>query len=109
MTLVLRISTGQPSSVASARLAKVVAQPQAAWPIKPVKIQAWLAPYENKLFVGKIEDGRFKLVFLRPMGEAKLWRGRSVVLAGTVENGVVNALLRPPIFNLAFAGSLPSR
>ncbi len=103
MGLVLHIATGQPSSVASARLARVVAQPKAAWPIRPLKIQAWLAQFENKLFVGKLEDGRFKLVLLRPTVGAKLRRGRSVVLSGSVENGVVNALLRPPVFYMVFA------
>ena len=102
MSLFLRISTNLPSSVVALRLAQAVAPTLSILPLKPIKIQTWLAQYSNKSFVGKVENNHFKLVLLKPIDGVKFWRANSVVLVGTIGNEVIKAHLRPPIFNLVF-------
>ncbi len=96
----VRIATGQSPAIAAARLMAAVASAPAVRPIKPVKVGEWLARHRDKAFLGRVDGRRFKVVLLEPTRQGYFRRGYSVVIVGSVEDHVVHARLRPPVFNL---------
>ena len=80
------------------RLTRAVGTAPTPWPLRPRRIEDWLAQYQGKTFVGTVTADRFKLILLGNTGPGMRWHGGGAVLTGTLEDRAVHARVRPPYF-----------
>jgi len=70
----------------------------------PATIGELVEQYRDKVFVGQVEDGRFKMMALGSFGPGIRWRGGGAIITGEIDNRRVVAHLRPPLASLLFGG-----